>query len=54
MITQGGIKAAVDIEGIVIRKVGPFRHAQSLQFALEDGQVIGYVVADDDSVFGKV
>ena len=53
MVDQVRIKTAVDVKGIVIGKVCPFGNAQALEFAVEDGQVIGDVVADDDGVFGK-
>ena len=53
MVEQGRVKSAVDVEGIVVGKVGTFGNAEALQFALEDGQVIGDVVADDDGIFGK-
>ena len=54
MVDRVRIKTAVDVEGIVIGKVGFLREAEALEFTLEDGQVVGDVVADDDGFAGKV
>lgn len=54
MIDEIGIEAAVYVQRVVIGEVTAFGHAQALEFAVQDGQVVGDVVADDDGAVGKV
>ena len=54
MVDKIGIEAAVYVQRVVIGEVTAFGHAQALELAVQDGQVIRDVVADDDGISGKV
>ncbi len=53
VVDELGIEAAVDVERVVIGKIGVSLKAQALQLAVQDGQVIGNIVTDDDRILGK-
>ena len=54
MVDKIGIEAAVYVQRVVIGEVTAFGHVQALELAVQDGQVIRDVVADDDGISGKV